>query len=137
MPRPMEFKLCSLFLLPFHVFEQTTIFVLHVLYDMFLCKQSLQSLGVVPAAGAGLRPSGSSSGNTGGVRIYIRVREHHTPHIYICIYIVTQDTKMQTGWGVSEMWGGDRRDTVSDRDCHESISVHIQQHIQQQHQTCG
>ena len=42
----MEFKLCSLLLLPCRAFEQTKFFVLHVLYYMFLYKQSLKSPGV-------------------------------------------------------------------------------------------
>ena len=172
--RPMEFKLCSLLLFPFHVFEQTRIFVSHVLYYKFLYKQSLKCPKVFPVCdsvgmswvrcvwgarhwcvtdwnqcvgigsgtrrvvfyvsldGAGLRPSGPSSGSTGGVRMScdIRVREHCTPDKCIFIYIVyrKRNCKLVGEWRtsireLSEMWGGDRRDAGSGRDCHESTSA--------------
>ena len=85
--------------------------------------------------GGGLRPSGPSSGSAGDVRTYRgrRVCEHYKPNIYrfIIVYIVyydrTRNCKLVGEWRtsireLSEMWGGDRRDADSDRDCHESIS---------------
>ena len=35
----------------------------------------------------GLRPSGSSSGSSSSVRIYMRAREHYTPNVYRCTCI--------------------------------------------------